>query len=445
MSKKILLTGDSIITRPFLKHQKDNKLSSLIRDVPFAFTNLEVLPIDYVGNHSARSDGAHFGAPSLVIDDLLSAGFNLFSCANNHMLDYGENGLNELINILDEKKMTYSGIGKTLGMAGAPSYLEIDGTVVSLISISSTFFPETAAGESNDYTNGRTGINPLGFEVEYHLTEENFNSVQKIYKDLKLDKIVKEAQDLGFVSKSLMNDDNILDFNDFNHRTSNGINSRFIKSDKNEIVTKLNRDDLHRHIKWIEEAKNRSDICIVSLHAHESKGDRKEVDDYIIHFAHEAIDNGADLVVCHGPHLLRGIELYNGKPIFYSLGNFIGQNDQVRYLPTGSYKRFGVDKNLHPSEVFDFRSEKGKKGFPGVQDYWETIVPICEFDENHNIVNIDIHPVQLSNGPKAHMRGKPEIPSTEIGDSILNNVVKLSSNFGTDIKISDCVGKIQLK
>ncbi|MGH7701629.1 MAG: CapA family protein, partial [Gemmatimonadales bacterium] len=39
-------------------------------------------------------------------------------------------------------------------------------------------------------------------------------------------------------------------------------------------------------------------------------------------WARRIIDAGADLVVGHGPHVLRGIEFYGGKPIFYSLGNF---------------------------------------------------------------------------------------------------------------------------
>lgn len=39
------------------------------------------------------------------------------------------------------------------------------------------------------------------------------------------------------------------------------------------------------------------------------------------------IDAAADVVVGHGPHVLRGIEVYKGRPIFYSLANFIFEND----------------------------------------------------------------------------------------------------------------------
>src|SRR6056297_3426084 len=38
---------------------------------------------------------------------------------------------------------------------------------------------------------------------------------------------------------------------------------------------------------------------------------------------HFAIDNGADLVVCHHPHIIQGVELYKGKLIAHSLGNFV--------------------------------------------------------------------------------------------------------------------------
>lgn len=39
--------------------------------------------------------------------------------------------------------------------------------------------------------------------------------------------------------------------------------------------------------------------------------------------AHEWIDNGADIVIGHHPHVVQNMEVYNEKPIFYSLGNFI--------------------------------------------------------------------------------------------------------------------------
>ena len=49
----------------------------------------------------------------------------------------------------------------------------------------------------------------------------------------------------------------------------------------------------------------------------------KEARGNLRRWARGVIDAGADAVVGHGPHVLRGVEFYNGKPIFYSLGNFL--------------------------------------------------------------------------------------------------------------------------
>ena len=61
-------------------------------------------------------------------------------------------------------------------------------------------------------------------------------------------------------------------------------------------------------------------VVIVSFHWGTEKATYP--DDTQKTLAHTAIDNGADLVVGHHPHVLQGIEEYNGKNIVYSLGNF---------------------------------------------------------------------------------------------------------------------------
>lgn len=79
----------------------------------------------------------------------------------------------------------------------------------------------------------------------------------------------------------------------------------------------------------IKTAKQKADIVVVSLHwgiefSHYPTSTQ-------IQMAHFCIDQGADLVVGQHPHVLQGMEIYRGKPIAYSLGNFIF--DQ-RYGPT---------------------------------------------------------------------------------------------------------------
>ena len=44
----------------------------------------------------------------------------------------------------------------------------------------------------------------------------------------------------------------------------------------------------------------------------------------VVAFSHAVVDAGADVVIGHGPHVLRGMEWYRGRLIAYSLGNFAG-------------------------------------------------------------------------------------------------------------------------
>lgn len=83
----------------------------------------------------------------------------------------------------------------------------------------------------------------------------------------------------------------------------------------------------------VTEASDNADIVIVSFHGGAEGDDATRVSDAlelyyeedrgnVIQFAHAVVDAGADLVVGHGPHVPRAIELYQGRVIAYSLGNF---------------------------------------------------------------------------------------------------------------------------
>ena len=93
--------------------------------------------------------------------------------------------------------------------------------------------------------------------------------------------------------------------------------------------------DLDRARSVIEEAKGRADLVVVQVHMGAEGADEQHVEPGTetffgenrgdpIRFSHAVVDAGADLVVGHGPHVLRGMEFYRGKLIAYSLGNFAG-------------------------------------------------------------------------------------------------------------------------
>ena len=86
------------------------------------------------------------------------------------------------------------------------------------------------------------------------------------------------------------------------------------------------------------------------------------------------VDAGADLFVGHGPHVLRGIEIYKGKPIMYSLGAFIFQNETLLRLPSENYEPLNLGPAAHVNDFNDARYDFDKSGFPADPPIWEAVV-----------------------------------------------------------------------
>jgi poly-gamma-glutamate capsule biosynthesis protein CapA/YwtB (metallophosphatase superfamily) len=94
-----------------------------------------------------------------------------------------------------------------------------------------------------------------------------------------------------------------------------------------------NVNDLDNARQLVTEAKKKSDIVIVSFHGGGEGTDHQHVANHseiflgenrgnLPAFTHTVIDAGADLVLGHGPHVMRGMELYKDHLIVYSMGNF---------------------------------------------------------------------------------------------------------------------------
>ena len=93
--------------------------------------------------------------------------------------------------------------------------------------------------------------------------------------------------------------------------------------------------DTARFEELMLQARSAADIVIVSVQAGAEGSDAIRIVDReelflgekrgnVVAFARRAVDLGADLVLGHGPHVLRGMECHGGKLIAYSLGNFVG-------------------------------------------------------------------------------------------------------------------------
>ncbi len=119
---------------------------------------------------------------------------------------------------------------------------------------------------------------------------------------------------------------------------------------------------IKKMIKAVNKAREKADFVIVSMHSGVEY--TPEPDDSQIEFAHAAIDAGADLVIGHHPHVVQTIEKYNGKYIFYSLGNFIfdqmwSQETKEGLMIKVYFTKQGIDKiSLLPVVIEKFCQPK---------------------------------------------------------------------------------------
>jgi poly-gamma-glutamate synthesis protein (capsule biosynthesis protein) len=124
------------------------------------------------------------------------------------------------------------------------------------------------------------------------------------------------------------------------------------------------------------------------------------------------------------------MEIYKGKPIFYSLGNFIGQNELVPKMPADAYERFRADPDLTPGQVYQKRTNNDQGGFPSDRRYWESVLPELTY-EGGKLTGIELIPIELGWKDARHLRGRPRLAGAEEARGILQRFAELSRPFGT--------------
>lgn len=208
-----------------------------IKSSDFAITNLEC-PITDHPTAIGKTGPALKGKPE-ALDFLMKAGFNLVTLSNNHIMDYGNQGLKDTLQHLNYKNLAYTGAGNTIEEASKITYLEKDNNKVAIINLSENEWSTT----HGDYP----GACPL---------------------------------DLALASR------------------------------------------------LISSAKEKAKIVLIIVHGgHEMyQLPSPRMQSWYRAF----IDWGADAVINHHTHCVSGMECYKGKPIFYSLGNFLFDSPNLR-------------------------------------------------------------------------------------------------------------------
>jgi poly-gamma-glutamate synthesis protein (capsule biosynthesis protein) len=218
-------------------------------------------------------------------------------------------------------------------------------------------------------------------------------------------------------------------------------NTLFQKGDAPAFVTHPHSGDMERIEKAIYEAQMMCDAIIVSVHSHELAGDSKEnPGDFLVEFAHRCIDAGAHAVIGHGPHLLRPLEIYKNRPIFYSLGDFIFQEEVSPYAPEDLYELYGLTSDSTMRELYRIRTKDYTRGLMSDRRFLESVVPYFEM-ENGELTRRELMPIELGFDAPRWQVGWPR-PAYDKG--IIERFRQLSAPCGTKIDIENGLGIIVL-
>jgi poly-gamma-glutamate synthesis protein (capsule biosynthesis protein) len=442
----LALAGDTMLTRKLIpfKEEKFLRIKDILRGVDAAFANLEGTVHTWEEGTPGITQGTFMTTEPKLLEDLKWFGINMVSCANNHAFDYGEGGVLANIRHLDEAGITHAGTGKNLAEARAPGYLDTPNGRVALIAATATFRPWNQAGEQRPDLRGRPGINPLSFQTTYSIDAAAFEQLQRISRDLGFEKSNERARKHFYSEKEIPV---------AKAAELSLLGNRYALGEGFSIATQANARDLEDNLRWIREARRQADWLVVSVHCHEfggaslltasTRAELEETTDFVTKFARQAIDEGADLFVGHGSHFPMGIEIYNGKPIFYSVGNFVFQNETVNFFPADAYERFDLDLRATPSDFLDARTGGGKKGHPSEPAYWENMFAVCRFDKK-KLKEISIFPIDQGFGRPRPQRGRPLLAEGEVANRVIERVARLSQRYGTKVLNRDGVGVIEL-
>ena len=438
----IAVAGDAMISRGMKSFREPQflKLVEILRAADVSIANLEFLFHDYestwqwTGGTYTRSDPKN-------LRELKWMGLDAVLTANNHSYDFSEGGFFTTLEHLKQFDLVNAGGGKDIDHARAPAYVDSARGRVAVMSASSTFTDVSRAGPGRHDFPGKSGINALRHNKVHYVERDVFDAIHKANKELGYDAQEEAGAKFGFSGRSTLIDKST---------EASFMEGSFRLAEQFKVETTVNKEDVAGIGDWIRGAKKQADWVVYGAHSHESGstgeyhgGSRVSPPDFLVEFARWSIDQGCDVFAGHGPHYLRGIEIYKGKPIFYSVGNFIFQNETVDWVPTEGYRRFGLGLDQTPGDYFDSRSDSGERGFPSDPVFWQSIVAVCNY-QNHALKEVLLYPIDMGFKRPISQRGRPVLAEGDVAQEILKWCQKVSEPFGTNIAIEGDVGIIRV-
>jgi len=196
--------------------------------------------------------------------------------------------------------------------------------------------------------------------------------------------------------------------------------------------------DVEEILAQVGRARAGAEVVVLSVHSHEPSNDSEAPAEFFEDFARRAIDAGAGLVVGHGPHRLRGVEVYNGGAILYSVGNFLFQPEPGQPPLADPYDA-GLDM---------YSLAMGMPGRAGrleadSEERWEGAVAVASFEAGA-LRALQVHPVDLGVDLPPALKGIPRRPASPRAVTILEMLARISQRYNTTVRIENGVGIVAI-
>lgn len=269
-----------------------------------------------------------------ITETLDEMGVDLVTLGNNHAYDWGEAGLDTTFDILDAAGIDHVGAGRSRDEAIRGSLSQVGGHSVGTVSFTTVngSFVNDQLPDQNAPTPAEL---PESEEWQYELrafeyadddlTDENGNPLQIEQDNRRIGAVWRlydsweeelgEAVLADFWSAVI---EVYPELQDWVARRGHGGAAPYQRSEMEAEIARLRADG--------------ADTVTVQVHGGFQFADVPS--EFVRKIAHRAVDAGADVVIAHHPHVLQGIEWYEGKLIAYSLGNLVFDQDFLSTFPS---------------------------------------------------------------------------------------------------------------
>ena len=222
------------------------------------------------------------------LEPLVEAGFHVATVAGNHLYDCGPYGVIDTVEKLKELGIQPVGGGANITEAKKPAIVERGGIRIGVMAYNATG-PKLGWAMSQ-----KPGANYIGVETSY-------------------------------------------------------VPARDMPGCPANVYTFIWPENLKQMEEEIAALKREVDVLAVCFHKGNG-GDHPRLDSYEQPLCYAALDAGADMIFAHHHHVLKGVELYKGKPIYHGLGNFVC----VTYAMTAGHN--------DPPEMIAYLKQRAREG-----------------------------------------------------------------------------------